>query len=119
MMAMRSEIWRTTPRSWLMNNMVRPSSRRSLRNRLMICAWIETSSEATGSSQTRTSGVMASARDRDALTLSAGELMRESPGEIGIKADRFEPLFDVGACIAAAHDTVGDRAFGNRLANAH
>jgi hypothetical protein len=36
--------------------------------------------------------------------------MRESPGEIRIKADRFEPLFDVGACIATAHDTVGERA---------
>jgi hypothetical protein len=33
-----------------------------LENRLMICAWIETSSEATGSSQTSTSGCIASAR---------------------------------------------------------
>jgi hypothetical protein len=41
--------------------------------------------------------------------------MRESPGEIRIKADRFEPLFDVGACSAAAHDTVGERAFTTPL----
>ena len=45
-----------------MNRQVRPSSRRRSRNRLRICAWIETSSEATGSSQTSMSGCIASAR---------------------------------------------------------
>ncbi len=45
-----------------MNSRVSESSRRSFRKRLTICAWIETSSEATGSSQTSTSGRMASAR---------------------------------------------------------
>ena len=62
MMATRSETWRTTPRSWLMKIAVRSRSRRRSMNRLSTCAWIETSSEATGSSSTSRSGFIASAR---------------------------------------------------------
>ena len=49
-------------------------------NRLMICAWIETSSAAIASSQTRNSGLHGErAGDADAAALAAGELMRIAP----------------------------------------
>ena len=60
----RSEMWRTTARSCAMKRYVRPKSPCSDSSRLMICAWIETSSAETGSSQTRKSGLSASARAR-------------------------------------------------------
>ena len=45
----------------------------------MICAWIETSSEATGSSQHQHVGLHRKrACDRDALALAAGELVRKA-----------------------------------------
>ncbi|CPN75425.1 Protein of uncharacterised function (DUF1602) [Bordetella pertussis] len=62
MIATRSEIWRTTPRSWLMNRYVRPRCSRRSMNRLMTCAWMETSSAATGSSHTRNRGSTIRAR---------------------------------------------------------
>src|ERR1044072_3621779 len=50
MTAIRSHMWRTTERSWAMKTIVSPRSRCSDRRRLRICAWIETSSDDTGSS---------------------------------------------------------------------
>jgi hypothetical protein len=62
MTAIRSEMWRTTARSWAMNRYVSENSDWSCSSRLMICAWIETSSAETGSSATMKSGLTASAR---------------------------------------------------------
>ena len=45
-----------------MKTIVRPSSRCSSESRLMICAWIETSSAETGSSATTSLGFSAIAR---------------------------------------------------------
>lgn len=56
MTATRSLRWRTTDRSWAMNRMPRSSSSRSDFYRLMICAWIETSSAKTGSSSMGNAG---------------------------------------------------------------
>ena len=104
-----------------MNSMVRPSSRRSLRNRLMICAWIDTSSEATGSSQTSTSGCMASAR---AIAMRwrcppenwCGKRLAKSR----IEADRVEPFRRHRRRRRARVDQpVRDRAFGDRVADPH
>ena len=53
---------RTTDRSWLMNSSDRPKSRCSSISRLMICAWIDTSSAETGSSQTISRGLRIIAR---------------------------------------------------------
>ena len=62
MTAMRSDTWRTTARSCAMNSSVRSSASWRSTSRLMICAWIETSSAETGSSATMRSGSTASAR---------------------------------------------------------
>ena len=62
----------------------------------MICAWIETSSEATGSSQTRNSGLHRErARDGDALALAAGELVRDSARVARVEADARQHVGDV------------------------
>ena len=45
-----------------MKTIVKPSSWRSCRKRFRIWAWIETSSDATGSSQISVSGCIAKAR---------------------------------------------------------
>ena len=66
--------WRTTRRSWLMNSIVSPSSACRSHRRLTTCAWIETSSALTGSSQTRKSGrVGERPRQHGALALPAGQ----------------------------------------------
>ena len=61
----------------------------------MTCAWIETSSAETGSSQTMNFGCdREGARDADALTLPARELVRIAVGMIGSKPDELEQLHD-------------------------
>ena len=62
MTAMREQICRMTERSWEMKTYVRLNSAWSERRRLRICAWTETSSAETGSSQTISFGLSASAR---------------------------------------------------------
>src|SRR3954467_5339692 len=62
MTAIRSEMCRTTARSWATKRYVRLKSVWSSSKRLMICAWIETSSAETGSSATMKSGFSANAR---------------------------------------------------------
>ena len=57
-----SEMCSTTLKSWLMKRYVRPNSFWSFRSRLMICAWMDTSSAETGSSQRMNSGFKARAR---------------------------------------------------------
>ena len=58
----RSDMCRTTARLWLMNRNVSPSRSCRSRIRFRICACTETSSALVGSSQTRNSGSLASAR---------------------------------------------------------
>src|SRR5437764_379319 len=50
MTATRSEMWRTTDRSWAMNRYVRLNWPCSSSSRLMTCAWIDTSRAEIGSS---------------------------------------------------------------------
>ena len=59
----------------------------------MTCAWIETSSADTGSSQTISFGLdRERARDADALALAAGEFVRIAAHVVGLQADRLEQL---------------------------
>ena len=58
----RSEMWRTTFRSWAMKTYVSPNSCCRSLSRLRICACTDTSSAETGSSQTISFGLTASAR---------------------------------------------------------
>ncbi len=75
----RSQRWRTTGRSWLMNSIARPSRVRRSASSASTCACTETSSADTGSSATRKSGPRRQrAGDADALPLAAGELVRVS-----------------------------------------
>ena len=61
----------------------------------MICAWMETSSAETGSSQTISFGLQRQgARDADALALAAGELVREAVVVLGVQADQLQELLD-------------------------
>ena len=67
----------------------------------MICAWIETSSAETGSSQTMSlRSVDHGARDADALALPAGELVRIAVDLLRQQADlghhRLDPALDLG-----------------------
>src|SRR5690606_28826308 len=59
---MRSAKWRAIGRSWVMNRYDRPSRCRRSASRSMTCAWIDTSKADTASSQTTSSGSLASAR---------------------------------------------------------
>ena len=59
----------------------------------MTCAWIETSSAETGSSQTISFGLdRERAGDADALALAARELVRVAAHVVGVQADRLEQL---------------------------
>ena len=65
----------------------------------MICAWIETSSAETGSSQTISFGLQRERPgDADALPLAAGELGREPVVVLGVEPDELHQLLDRGAC---------------------
>ena len=65
----------------------------SAASRLMICAWIETSSADTGSSATMKSGLTASARAMPiALALAAGELVRVAARRVRGEPDDLEQL---------------------------
>ena len=69
-------------------------------SRLRICACTDTSSAETGSSQMISFGsVIDRARDRDALALAAGELVRAAVARgLGVEPDRVEHLVDLGPC---------------------
>src|SRR5215831_1858448 len=87
MTATRSEMWRTTERSCATKRYVSPNCAWRSSRRLMICAWIDTSSADTGSSQTISDGSTASARAiPHALALAARELVR-----IAVRVLRQEP----------------------------
>ena len=58
-------------------------------SRLITCAWIDTSSADTGSSQTIELGLEGDGPgDADALALSAGELVRVAVVVLGVEAHR-------------------------------
>ena len=62
---------------------------------LMTCAWMETSSAETGSSQTINSGSTAKgARYAHALTLTAREFMRIAVRVLGIEPHKIKELYD-------------------------
>ena len=74
-----------------MNRYVRPNSCCRSRIRLTICAWIDTSSADTGSSQTMKRGLQRQrAGDADALALPAGELVGIAIGVFLAQADHVE-----------------------------
>ena len=86
--AMRLLTWRTTARSCAMKGRSSPSRSCSSWNRLTTCAWIDTSSAETGSSQIEQPRLERErARDADALALAAGELVRVAVGHVGQQAD--------------------------------
>ncbi len=65
----------------------------------MICAWIDTSSADTGSSQTISFGLERQRPgDADALALAAGELGREAVVVLGVEADQLHQLLHLRAC---------------------
>ena len=103
-----------------MNSMARPNSLCSRASRLMICAWIDTSSADTGSSATMKFGLdRERPGDDDALALAAGEFVRVAVGVLGGEADALEDL-DHGVALAAAAPEVVDRQrLGQRRADPH
>ena len=87
MIAMRSHKCATTARSWLTNIVVSDRVRRIPAIKLRISACTETSSDDVGSSRSSRLGARISARDRDALALTAGKLMRISEAMTRVEAD--------------------------------
>ena len=82
----------------------------------MICAWIETSSAETGSSQTMNLGFRRQgARDADALALAAGEFVRVALGGVACEADRVQQLAHPARRAAASPLAVDDQRLGDDL----
>ena len=93
MTATRSAMCRTTDRSCAMKMYERPNSSCRSSSRFITCAWTDTSSADTGSSQMMISGRSARpARDADALPLPAGELVRVPVDVVGVEPDDLEQL---------------------------
>ena len=90
-------------------------------SRLITCDCVDTSSELTGSSHTRSFGIQGECpRDGDALALPARELVRVAVREVRPETDRLEEALHVRVTLLAAHvrvhgerlaDALGDRAF--------
>jgi hypothetical protein len=77
---------------------------------LITCAWIETSSAETGSSQTIS---------RDALALAAGELMRKVLHLVGPQADLLEQFRDPILLFYAAREAVHGERLADDVARRH
>src|SRR5215475_4323168 len=105
MTATRSEMCRTTERSWATKRYVSPNCAWRSSSRLMICAWIDTSSADTGSSQMISDGSTASARAVRMLGQEAhvGQELAHTPG----------------ALRAVADDAVHGQRLGDDLAHRH
>ncbi len=81
-----------------------PSSSCSRSSRLMTCAWIDTSSADTGSSQTmHLRPQRQGARDADPLPLPAGELVRVAVDVLGLEPDEVQQLLHRPRAVAARH----------------
>ena len=101
--ATRSATCRTTDRSWRDEDVARCRSCccRSL-SRLSTCACTDRSSADTGSSQMIDVGVQRQrAGDADALTLTAGELLRVLVGGLGAEPDQVEQSAHPHVAVAA------------------
>jgi predicted transcriptional regulator len=73
----------------------------------MTCAWIDTSSADTGSSQTISAGSHRQrAGDADALALAAGEFVRIAARVLGLQADLSPAARHARARSAAARPTL-------------
>ncbi len=112
--ATRSEMCRTTERSWAMKRYVRPSSSCRSSSRLTTCAWIDTSSAETGSSSTISFGFSASARAtpmrcRWPPENSCGKRLRV----LGAQADRAQQLLDATPALVAAVEPVDPQRLGD------
>ncbi len=86
-------------------------------NRLMICAWIETSRAATelvANDEARLDGKRA--RDADALPLAARELVRIAVSVDGVEPDHLHQVADIGVDFPAGDDAVNDRRLADDLA---
>ncbi len=95
MIAMRSQVSASTPRSCEMRISARPRPSRSRSRSCRICACITTSSAVVGSSAMTSGGLHASASaDHCTLSLAARELVREAPGGVRRQADRRHQLVD-------------------------
>ena len=80
----------------------------------MICAWIDTSSADTGSSQTMSFGSQRQRpRNTDALALAAGELRGKTVVVLGIEPDDLHELLD----LLLALGPVGHVVDGERVAD--
>ena len=87
-----------------MNRYVRLNSFCRSSSRFRICAWIDTSSAETGSSQTISFGPQRErARDADPLALTAGELVRVPVVVLGVQPHQLHELLDL-ALDALARD---------------
>ena len=87
---------------------------------MRICAWIETSSAETGSSQTMSSWIQGErAGDADALALAARELVRVTVDEVGVEADDFEQLLDRPAPSPPVADLVDEEWLPDDVADRH
>ena len=71
----------------------------------MTCAWIETSSAETGSSQTISLGSQGEgAGDADPLALAARELVRVAVVVLGVQADELQQLLHLALDLVLGHD---------------
>ena len=102
-----------------MKTYVRPNSRWRSLSRLRICAWTDTSSADTGSSQTISFGFdRERARDADALALAAGELVREAVVVLGVEADDLEQLLHAALDLGVGAELVHLERLGDDEADA-
>ena len=93
---------------------------RSSMKRFSTCAWIDTSSAATDSSQTRNSRLdRERARDADARALPAGELVRKAAHQRRIESDAVEMQADVFDLLRVADEAVHDRRLADDVDDAH
>ena len=118
--AMRSEMCLTTERSCEMKIIVSSISRVSRMSRLMICAWMDTSSALTGSSammSLRLDGE--GARDGDALALAAAEFVRIFADVARREAHAFQQRRHLARHVAAGDVAVRGERLGERVVDRH
>src|SRR2546427_1860743 len=119
MTATRSLMCRTTERSCAMKRYVSLKRSWSSSSRLMTCAWMETSSAEIGSSHTMNSGSTASARDADALPLSARELVRIAIGEVRVEAHDAQQLLHALGLLPASCQVMDLERLADDVAHRH
>lgn len=108
-------------RSWAMNKKVKSCPCRRWRNRAMIWARMETSSEATGSSATMKRGSRATLRAMATRwRWPAGDLGRIAVQETGIETHMPQQADDFFPALAGiAEDVLDDEGLGDDVFHAH